>query len=59
MNITAVSAVARHSEASDCVILCQTDARRKVGRPRITLKNVLEDDTGLEAEEILTVMFDR
>ena len=51
--------VSRHNEAAGRVILWNPDARRKVGRPRITLKNVLEDDTGLEAKEILTAMLDR
>ena len=30
-----------------------------MGRPKITLKKILEDDTGLEARELQTVMLDR
>ena len=32
--------------------------RRRVGHPKITLKKILEDDTGLEARELQTVILD-
>ena len=30
-----------------------------MGHPKITLKKILEDDTGLEARELQTVILDR
>ena len=41
------------------VLFWEPDERRRVGRPKITLKKILEDDTGLEARELQTVMLDR
>ena len=41
------------------VTTLEPDERRRVGRPKITLKKILEDDTGLEARELQTVMLDR
>ena len=51
--------VMRHDEVAGRVLLWKPDVNRRVGRPKTTLKNVLEEDTGLEGEELLTVMLDR
>ena len=50
--------VSRHNEPAGRV-LWEPDKRRRVGHPKITLKKILEDDTGLEARELQTVMLDR
>ena len=44
--------VSRHNEPAARVLLWKPDERRRVGRPKITLKKILEDDTGLEAREL-------
>ena len=51
--------VSRPNEPAGSVLLWEPDERRRVGRPKITLKKILEDDTGLEAHELQTVMLDR
>ena len=51
--------VSRPNEPAGSVLLWEPNERRRVGRPKITLKKILEDDTGLEAHELQTVMLDR
>ena len=51
--------VSRHNEPASRVLLVEPDERRRVGRPKVTLKKILEDDTGLEARELQTVILDR
>ena len=51
--------VSRPNEPAGSVRLWEPDERRRMGRPKITLKKILEDDTGLEAHELQTVMLDR
>ena len=51
--------VSRHNEPAGRVLLWEPDERRRVSRPKITLKQVLEDDTGLEARELQTAMLDK
>ena len=51
--------VSRHNEPAGRVLLSEPDKRRRVGHPKITLKKILEDDTGLEARELQTIMLDR
>ena len=51
--------MSRPNELAGSVLLREPDERRRVGRPKITLKRILEDDTGLEAHEPQTVMLDR
>ena len=51
--------VSRPNEPAGSVLLWEPDERRRVARPKITLKKILEDDTGLEAHELQTVMLDR
>ena len=49
----------RHNERARRVLLCKPDATRRPGRPCTTLRMFLEDDTGLEGEELLTATMDR
>ena len=51
--------VARHNEPAGKVLLWKPAASRRVGRPNTTLKKVLEEDTGLEGNELRTAMLDR
>ena len=51
--------VSRPNDPAGSVLLWEPDERSRVGRPKITLKKILEDDTGLEAHELQTVMLDR
>ena len=51
--------VSRHNDPAGRVLLWEHDERRRVGRPKITLKKILEDYTGLEARKLQTVMLDR
>ena len=51
--------MSRHNELASWVLLWEPDERRRVSRPKFTLKKILEDDTGLEARELQTVMLDR
>ena len=41
------------------VLLGTPNVCRRVGRPNITLKKVLENDTGMEANKLRTAMLDR
>ena len=51
--------VLRHNEPAGRVVSWEPDKGQRVGRLKITLKKILEDDTGLEARELQTVMSDR
>ena len=51
--------VARHNEPANKLLFWTPEEARRRGRPNITLKDILEKDTGLTANEILTVMADR
>ena len=51
--------MSRPNEPAGRVLLWETDEWRRVGHTKITLKKTLEDDTGLEAHELQTVMLDR
>ena len=52
--------VSRHNEPATQVLLWEPDdARRKVGRPRKTLKSVIEDDVGVQGRELKDLMLNR
>ena len=51
--------VARHNEPANNLLFWSPEEARRRGRPNITLKDVLEKDTGLTANEIRTAMADR
>ena len=51
--------MSRHNEPAGRVVSWEPDKGQRVGRLKITLKKILEDDTGLEARELQTVMSDR
>ena len=44
--------MSRHNEPAGRVLLWEPDEWRRLSRPKITLKKILEDDTGLEAHEL-------
>ena len=51
--------VSRHNEPSGSLIFWTPEEPRRRGRPNITLKDVLQADTGLNSNEMKTVMADR
>ncbi|CAH1272312.1 Hypp4824 [Branchiostoma lanceolatum] len=51
--------VARHEEMAAKVLLWEPDAKRKRGRPNLTLKKVLEEEVGLKDYNLLAAMLDR
>ena len=51
--------VSRHDEPASRVLLWSPDSKRRVGRPRVTLKTILLEDTGLTCDELQNVTKDR
>lgn len=51
--------VSRHNEPAGKLITWLPDAPRRVGRPYVTLKLIIEEETGLAGKDLLTVMSDR
>ena len=51
--------VSRHDEPARRLITWRPDAPRRVGRPYVTLKAIIEEDTGLSGKDLLTAMSDR
>ena len=51
--------VSRHDEPASRLLLWSPEEKRRVGRPNITLKTLLLEDTNLSVEELSTVMKDR
>ena len=51
--------VTRHGKPAGRLLLWSPDAKRRVGRPYITLKAIIEEDTGLTGADLLTAMSDR
>jgi len=49
----------RHDETTKRVLLWKSDANRRRGRRNANLKMVLEDETGLEGNELMIMMQDR
>ena len=54
-----VGHVSRHDEPAGKLLLWTPNAKRRVGRPFITLKAIIEEETGLSGGELLAVMADR
>ncbi len=51
--------VLRHNEPAGKLITRRPDAPRRVGRPCVTLKSIIEEETGLAGKDSLTAMSDR
>ena len=51
--------VSRHNEPAGLVLLWSPEVKRRVGRPYITIKTLLEKDTGLSGTQLLVPMEDR
>ena len=51
--------ITRHNEPAGRLLLWTPDAKRRVGRPYVTLKSIIEMDTGLTGSDLLAVMNDR
>ena len=51
--------VSRHNEPTGLVLLWTPEVKRRVGRPYITIKTLLEKDTGLSGSQLLAAMEDR
>ena len=51
--------VARHNEPAKTLLFWTSEECRRRGRPNITLKDVLHDDTELTSNELRTAMADR
>ena len=51
--------VTRHNEPAGRLLLWTPDAKRRVGRPYVTLKSIIEEDTGLTGSDLLAAMGDR
>ena len=41
------------------VLLWKLEEKRRVGRPTLTIKSIIEEDTGLKDNELFNVMQDR
>ena len=51
--------VSRHNEPAGLVLLWSPEVKRRVGRPYITIKKLLEKDTRLSGTQLLAAMQDR
>ena len=51
--------VSRHNEPAGKVLLWSPEVKQHIGRPHITVKTLLENDTGLSGSQLLTAMEDR
>ena len=51
--------VSCHNEPAELVLLWSPEVKRRVGRPYITIKTLLEKDTGLSGTQLLVAMEDR
>ena len=51
--------VSRHNEPAGKLIIWRPDAPRRIGRPYVTLKSIIEEETGLAGKDLLTAMSDR
>ena len=51
--------VSRHNEPARKLLTWRPDAPRQVGRPYVTLKSIIEEETGLIGKNLLTAMSDR
>ena len=51
--------VSRHDEPAGRLLLWSPDAKRRVGRPYVTLKPIIEEEAGLTGTELISAMADR
>lgn len=51
--------IMRHEEPATQVLLWDPEEKRRVGRPRTTLKVIIERDTGLAGKDLIIAMKDR
>jgi hypothetical protein len=51
--------VMRHDEMAAKVLLWHPDAKRRLGRPSLTLKKIIEEDVELQDADLLTALLDR
>ena len=51
--------VTRGSEPAGELIFWQPEEKKRIGRPRVTLKNIIETETDLQDKELRAVMLDR
>ena len=51
--------VSRHEEPAGKLLLWTPNAKRRIGRPYVTLKSIIEEETGLSGQELLAAMADR
>jgi len=51
--------VARHDEPAGRLLLWCPEAKRRVGRPFVTLKAIIEEETGLKGNDLLVTMSNR
>ena len=54
-----VGHVSRHDEPAGRLLLWSPAAKRRVGRPCITLKSIIEEETGLSGQDLMAAMADR
>ena len=57
--LTLAGHVSRHEEPAGRLLLWTPSAKRRIGRPFVTLKNIIEEETGLSGQDLLTAMADR
>ena len=51
--------VTRHEVPAGRLLLWTPPSKRRLGRPYITLKNIIEEETGLSGKDLLSAMADR
>ena len=51
--------VTRHEDPAGRLLLWTPPSKRRLGRPCITLKNIIEEETGLSGKDLLAAMADR
>ena len=51
--------VSRHDEPAGKLLFWIPEENRRIGRPNITLRQIIEDDTGLSGKDLATAMSDR
>ena len=51
--------VTRHEHPAGRLLLWTPPSKRRLGRPYITLKNIIEEETGLSGKDLLSAMADR
>ena len=51
--------VSRHDEPAGKLITWVPEENRRVGRPIVTIRHIIEEETGLSGNELLNAMSDR